>query len=235
MPQFYVPPELISGNTFSLDEEESHHLLKVHRSRPGDAIQLFDGAGRRFKATIDSIDRKVVSGKILEELPEVPPRYRLILHVAALPRPKYEEILEKGTELGVAAFQVFTSERTVVKPSDTDGRRDRSAAILMSASKQCGRARLPELLSASAFAEAVAACRGAGGFLAYEEDRGAALTGLPQVGHDVHVFIGPEGGFTRREVEQAKAAGIRTFGLGDTVLRAETAALAAAALVLIAR
>src|SRR5438270_497521 len=125
MPQFFVPPDRISGSSYSLDPEESHHLFRVHRAQPGDVIQLFDGAGRRFRARIDSAIRSEVSGVLLQEIPEVLPRFRLFLHIAALPRAKHEEIIEKGTELGVSGFQVVTTSRAVVKASDTDGRMER--------------------------------------------------------------------------------------------------------------
>lgn len=233
VPQFLVSPEDIDGTSFHLSGDEARHLLQVHRARSGDAVRLFDGRGRRFAARIDSVEGRAVRGTVLEELPEAPPPRRLTLHLSLLPRARFELALEQGTELGVAAFQPVAAARDTARLGDPARRRERWRRVLLASSKQCLRARLPELLEPAPLAAALAAAAGAARLLAWEGERRTALEELlPPAGAAVHLFVGPEGGFSEAEVAAARAAGARTFTLGPSVLRSETAALAAAARIL---
>lgn len=233
MPQFFVSPENIDAGRFRIDGDEAHHLLKVHRARAGDVLRVFDGAGRRFRARVDSAAGTALSGTLLEEFPEAVPPFQLTLHVAALPRARYEEVIERGTELGVAAFQTVTTLRDVAKAGGKEERRERWRALALAAAKQCLRARLPEFLPTATLEQAMVSCPAGTGLLAWEGEKTARLRDLLPAPGELHLFIGPEGGFAAEDVARARVLGFRTFTLGENILRAETAALAAAAAVLV--
>ena len=257
MPQFFLPPNSLQDKTFHLTGPEAFHIIKVLRYQPGQSLVLFDGKGGRFEAVIKSIDkdgavRGVLTGTLhgSEERGAVDIR----LHQGLLKSSHWDWVLEKGTELGVAAFVPVTTPRTVVLLHEAErvkAKQERWGRVVMAAAKQCGLAKLPEIKEPVEFREAIKAAtkeeEAAGPkaltLLAWEGLNGATACetvrldlreadqgrGLAPI--TVNLFIGPEGGFTEEEVELAESLGATIFGLGPRTLRGETAALAAVALV----
>ena len=225
--QYYVQPENLKNGFFSLDERESAHASRVMRLRIGDKIRLFDGEGRKYEAVIEETG-KIVIGKIAAELaPENPPKLKLTLCFAPGDRKACEDIVDKCTQLGVAVFQPVITERT------QGGRKVDSAkwrTVSIQSCKQCERARLPEFLAPLDFKEAFS--DGKPAVLAWENAAGSPLPPAGRTGK-LKLFIGPEGGFTDGEVEFAVKSGAETVSLGKNVLRAETAAIAACAFILL--
>src|SRR5262249_24407597 len=156
----------------------------------------------------------------------------LALLIGLLKGEKMDWVVQKATELGVARVVPVATTHGVVKldAERAASRRERWTRIAEEAAKQCGRADLPEIAEVSAFAEAVAAARG-WKLLLHEAERGQPLrAALPASAPEVvTVAVGPEGGFAPDEVAAARAAGFAVSGLGPRVLRAETAAIAALA------
>ena len=232
MPQYYIEPEKIRGGIFSAGEEESRHITRAARKRAGDKIEIFDGKGRRYSAVIDDAG-DIVSGKITGELDSPVYKTRLILCFAPIARPAAEAIIEHCTEAGVASFQPVLTSRTQFDWFESwPEKSKRFEQIAIAACKQCGRAWLPELLKPQKFDDLLAldgpsviASGGAPGNFS------VLSPGLNGAG-TVRVFIGPEGGFTRGEMEFAAEKNIKAFSLGLYTLRAETAALAASVLLL---
>jgi len=236
MPQFLLCASDIHGDRFTLVGTEARHLLRVHRSRIGDRVRLFDGKGRRWVGILEKVrGPEEASGRLLEELPESFPSPKLILHQALLPRQQFEEVLEKGTELGIAAFEPVSTSRTVAGAPGPE-KRSRWEALLLAAAKQSMRARLPELLPVASFLEALKAGAKGLGLVAFEHESSLrlrdALVGFLDF-PEIHLYIGPEGGWSDAEIAQARDAGLRPFSLGPNILRSGTAALAAAACILL--
>ena len=232
MPQYFIEPERIRGGVFSAGEEESRHIARAARKRAGDEIEIFDGRGRRFLAVIEKCG-ETVSGVIKAELPSPSFRTRLTVCFAPIARPAAEAVIEHCTEAGAAAFQpVLTSRAQFDWFGSWPERSRRFQQVLTAACKQCGRASFPRLLEPGKFddllnepAPSVIASMDAGRpFSAVAAELGA----VPEL----RVFIGPEGGFTKGELEYACEKGAKSFSIGRNTLRAETAALAASVLIL---
>ncbi len=249
MPQFLVAPEDVSLSVFCLRGSEAFHVVKVMRLGAGAALDLFDGKGGRFKGVIEAVHADgSVTGKVTETIKADDRRATAILnlYLGLLKASHWDYALEKGTELGVSSFTPLLTPRTVVllhEVERTKAKAERWSRLIMAAAKQCGRADLPSVRDAVQFRDAIRALKDKGlVLLAWEglkgatagETLGPALRGASSNGPqplEVSLFIGPEGGFSAEEVELAEAEGAITFGLGPRILRAETAAIAAAALV----
>jgi 16S rRNA (uracil1498-N3)-methyltransferase len=240
MPHFFLPETALQGDTFHLEGPEAFHILKVLRCKEGDKLTFFDGDGGRFEGTIKSIAGGAVTGP-LTRLESAPVRKTtLTLYQGLLKGSHWEFVLEKGTELGVFAFVPLATPRTVVliRQEKADAKLDRWKKIILAAAKQSGNARLPDVRAPQPYHEAIkeAAAKGPV-LLAWEGLKGATSAdalreALSKEAAHVSLFIGPEGGFSDEEVEIAQTLGATVFGLGRNVLRGETAAIAATALVL---
>ena len=161
------------------------------------------------------------------------PRINVVLYQALLKGEKFEFVLQKGTELGIASFVPLVCERCVVGPEHvTDKRLHRWQRIIAEAGEQSRRGKLPALTPVTPFEHA---CQSAQGFslLAWEGEKALGLRAVLQAQGakdipSVNLFIGPEGGFSPAEVEFAHGCGVVPITLGGRVLRAETAGLVAA-------
>lgn len=250
MPQFLVAPEDVGQGGFALKGPEAFHVAKVMRLGAGAVLDLFDGKGGRFKGVIEAVHADgSVTGKVTETVKADDQRapVQLNLYLGLLKASHWDYALEKGTELGVSAFVPLLTPRTVVllhEVERTKAKAERWSRLIMAAAKQCGRADLPPVRDAVQFRDAIRALKDKGVvLLAWEgmkssvasQTLGPALRAADaKRGKDtleVSLFVGPEGGFSDEEVELAEAEGAVLFGMGPRVLRAETAAIAAAALV----
>ncbi len=250
MPQFFVAPEDIQKKAFRLTGPEAFHVTKVLRYNIGQSLALFDGQGGRFEGVIERLEADgTVSGKLTATLKADDQRkpVKLHLYLGLLKASHWDYALEKATELGVASIIPLLTPRTVVllhEVQRAQAKADRWARVVMAAAKQCGRAELPPVREAAQFRDAIRACKDQGLILlAWEGMKGSvaaenlrlALRDADQKrgaeSLDVHLFIGPEGGFSEEEIELAESFGAVVFGMGPRVLRAETAAAAAVTLV----
>jgi len=226
----FVAASPFVGARVDLDPRESHHVARVLRLKPGEALQVFDGRGGAWEATIDDVSRDRVTVVIGAGLAaEVDPELRVVLYQARVRPEKIEWVLQKGTEIGVAAFRLIASER-VEAPSPSPARLTRYRRIVMEACKQCGRLRLPtvELSPIDSPPGGVAAI-----VLAYGADVPSLGTVVAGPGvPEVWIAVGPEGGFTDGELDGLTSRGWRAVSLGPRVLRTETAGAVAAAIVL---
>ncbi len=228
MPQYLAD---IKQTEFFLNDAEAHHACAVARHKEGDVIRVFDGTGKQFMGRIDKIQKKFVRGTLLEPCPVR--RVALDVTLAFVPnsRTGLEEVLDKGTQLGVSTFLPLVSARSeydVLKKYD--GKNDRWQQIMLSACKQCDTPFLPRILPPVKFTQAITDQTPS--LLAYEAEYTHTLAwGMEQLKNpkSVRVYIGPAGGWTDEEVSLAQAQGILPVTLGVNILRAETACLAVAA------
>ena len=232
MPQYFIHPEKIRDGRFAASEEESHHITRVARKRLGDEIEIFDGQGRRYLAVIEAAVG-LVSGKVKGELDCRGYKTRLIVCFAPVSRSSAEAIIEHCTEAGAAAFQLVLTSRTQFDWFEFWSERSvRFETLMIAACKQCGRATLPELLKPQKLDDLLAA-GGPAVIAAWEAEKSfEAIAADFNGAAELKVFIGPEGGFTKGELEYAAEKGVKSFTLGKHTLRAETAALAATAIIL---
>lgn len=226
---FFAPRDAFIGERVRLPPDEAHHAARVLRHAAGDEVIVVDGAGGWHRVRLDVVDRRDVIGSVLERREGVgEPAYALTLSLGLLKnRSRYEVFLEKAVELGAAAIVPVVSARTEKEQL----KERRAEGILLAAMKQSGRSRLPGLADVTPF-EAALAVPAELRLLCHEAadlDR-QLLRVLPERPvASVHVLVGPEGGFTDAEVAAALGAGFEVVSLGTRRLRAETAALAAAA------
>ncbi len=219
-----------SGERLTLSKEESHHLRRVRRLQPGDAVVLFDGSGTDYVGRIEAFDD--AGARIRIERTERPDRelaVRVTLAVALVKRSAMAQLVDQCTQLGMSRLAPVLSERSVVRPGGT--KLDRWRRIAVEACKQCERSVVPEiaepapldvvLSEVSRYDRAVIAA-------ARADAVPLAAIDLAPVGR-LLCLIGPEGGFTGGEAEAASRAGCTPVSLGRSVLRTETAAAAAMA------
>jgi 16S rRNA (uracil1498-N3)-methyltransferase len=227
----YTPPESISEKELVIAGAEFIHLTRVLRKRPGDVLRVVDGCGTACLAEITRFDRKSLVCRILERRSgEREAGVHLTLGVGLLKNPaRFDVLVEKTTELGVAAIVPLTTERTITKWAKTE----RWQRIAVSAMVQSGRCVLPAITAATPLERFIeSAPLGALRVIAHEEAPTPLLGVLP-VPQRVVMSIGPEGGFTDAEISRARDAGFHIVSLGERRLRSETAAITSAALVLL--
>lgn len=236
---------LTAGADLDLPPEVAHQARDVLRLTVGSTLYLLDGSGGEYPATITILDRKRVAVRVGERLPgRADPAVRVVLCAGMLKAAKFEWVLQKGTELGVAAFIPLLTERAVGAADEaSESKRRRWSRIVAEALEQCGGTRLPELSEPRPLLHALTSRPQDGiALIPWEEADAAPLTAIlrdhvvalggPAAVAEVRLFIGPEGGFSPREVALAQRNGALTVTLGPRILRAETAALAAATLAL---
>ncbi|NLD45121.1 MAG: 16S rRNA (uracil(1498)-N(3))-methyltransferase [Chloroflexi bacterium] len=247
MHRFFVPPEVLRdrapGDIIPLPKDITRQLGRVLRARPGEQIELLDDSGWACQAEITALTGREGTVRLLDRsLPDVEPRLRLTLYQALPKHRKFDWILQKGTELGAAAFVPLVTRFSDVRPEErtSAGKVARWQRIVTEAAEQSGRTRLPQVLPVAGFDEAcLPPPAGVLALMPYEGEQQLSLEealrpwhGAPP--HEVRLIIGPEGGFAPEEVALARQQGLALVSLGPRILRVETAALAALAIVLYA-
>lgn len=225
-------PNLCPGPNL-LDEDESHHAVRVLRLEVGDEVLLFDGSGHQAHGRIDSITRsQVTAAAEAATLHPFDLGIRLTLAVAMTKAHRQSYLVEKCTELGVAALWPILCERSVAQPAEAAV--DKWSRRAIEACKQSGRAWVPAVESPQPVVRAIAR----------RDEFVVSLTAVPGATLAIHdvlrslhaesrvlVFVGPEGGWTPAELAAFSTAGIEGVALSPTVLRTETAAVAICAAV----
>ena len=226
MPRFFCAEPVQQNTSFELDARVAQHI-RVLRLREGEAITLFDGNGGEVPATLARIDKRNVEVATGEHIViEREAARRVTLHVAVIANERMDWMIQKATELGVVAIAPLYSERSQRIPGDVDKRVEHWRAVAIAACEQCGRNRIPEIYAPVALAEAVASLSAQSLILLDAE--GVAL--MSSIVESVcSVFVGPEGGFAASELELLRKRCDQRLRIGPTVLRAETAAIAALA------
>ena len=239
--RFYAPPEAFSSDhgSLTLQAEEARHLRDVLRLRPGDRVHVFNGAGREFDCSIEESRKDTARLKVLAEVaparPESP--LQLTLAVALLKSDKFDLVVQKATELGVARIVPVTTKLADIRlrdDSDAGKRVTRWQRIALEASKQSGRALVPEVTDPISFAELVQTTPVAGQRkVMFSEREGQSLSEMKNIldtNHELTALVGSEGGWTDEEISQARENDWDVVTLGGRTLRAETAAIAVAVL-----
>ena len=222
--RLFSTSRLDPGEVLRLSEEEVHHVHKVLRGRSGDRVQVVDDTGRLFVAELLGQGEAT----ILEEQPTAGEDEGEVVLYQAVPKGRHMDlVVEKATELGVSRIVPLSTERSVVRLLEGDGKARRWRRVAEAAARQSLRLRIPEVAEIASFAEAAREA-GETGVLMHN---GVKLLPLEDVvaGPAVGLFVGPEGGFGDGELVMAREAGLSLATLGPYRLRSETAGMVAVA------
>jgi len=231
----YTPPGTLNNDLVVLSAEESHHLARVLRVEAGQELTLFDGQGTRAEGVVDSVTKKEVTVRIISRETVPPPAVEITLIQAVCKPDRFELILQKATELGVRRIQPVITKNASLPAGKIEKMIERGEAIIRNAAQQCGTAWMPS-------------------FQGLENPLRGGTEFFPNIGKQDVIFIGslhpdakpfrevfqgldkskiktaalmigPEGDFTKEEVNAAVAAGAIPVTFGTQILRTETAAI----------
>ncbi|MCP4169675.1 MAG: 16S rRNA (uracil(1498)-N(3))-methyltransferase [Fuerstiella sp.] len=214
----------LNSKTPILTGMEAHHAIHVLRLKPGQSIEIFDGAGTVAEALVEDLQRdRVVTRTVTTSFHKKPTQHALT--VAAVP-PKGDRLkwmVEKLTELGVDTYVPLQTERSVVDPRKS--KLDRLAATVTAAMKQCGRRWRMEIAVPQSLKSLLLQCGNSGDTILLAHPGDTPEPAEAEVGRRT-LLIGPEGGFTDSEVQLAASYNVRQIAWPDSILRIETAAIA---------
>ena len=220
---------------FSITGPDARHIRTVLRLKPGDKIGLFDGKGFECEAEIADVSPGKVTASLIRSFPSTAESpIQITVAQGFLKERKMDGLVRQLSEIGITEWMAFIAERSVPMPDKKQllSRIKRWEKIAREAVKQCRRGRIMKIGDTVSFLEVL---NMAGDFdlkIAFWEDESRPVRPIEPKSSIQTVFalIGPEGGFTRNEIEKAKGHGFVTAGLGPRILRAETATLAASVL-----
>ena len=262
MSKFFVDPSAVSGAHIYLENKDDlHHLRKVLRARPGMELDISDGDCWEYKTCLEELTEDCATLKILDKQKfAIEPATRVTLYQGVPKASKMETVIQKTVEMGVDTIVPVFMERTVVVEKGNFGKKlERWNKIAAEAVKQCKRGLIPRVTESYDVDKMLAELPNYDLIICpYENEDGltikdflrtatqssvapppaAVQPGLESTGRTgpqalrVALIIGPEGGFSEGEIEKLKAAGAATVTLGKTILRTETAGLAALAMIM---
>ena len=220
---------------FSITGSDARHIRTVLRLKPGDKIGLFDGKGFEYEAEIVNVSPGKVNASLIRRFPSAAESpIRVTVAQGFLKERKMDGLVRQLSELGIAKWIPFIAERSVPVPDKKQlfARTKRWEKIAKEAVKQCRRGRIMEIGDTVSFSQVLNQAQICDLKIVFWEDESRPFQTVKPENpvHTVFVLIGPEGGFTRKEIEYAKDHGFVTAGLGPRILRAETAAIAASVL-----
>jgi 16S rRNA (uracil1498-N3)-methyltransferase len=244
--RFYAPPEDFVDSIVWLSREETNHLIRVLRATPGEEAFVFDGCGQEHRCKFRTVQNDRAQLDVLdavEEVVESPIQLEIAQGLAK--GEKFDFIVQKATELGVTSIAPIVTRYSEIKLADLHAtkRVERWRRISLEALKQCGRRMLVDISEPTTFEAYLQALRsdsdGSGALVkstcfVFNERGGIALDeALGQISDSSRItaMIGPEGGWSIEEIDFAEKAGCISISLGRRVLRTETAAVVALALI----
>lgn len=236
--RFFVPQHQISRSTITIIGSDAHQLRNVLRLPAGSEIAVMDGTGRVYTAKITAIEKdKVLCEQISSISPKSLPKIEVTL-LQSIPREsKMDLIIQKSTELGVSRIIPAISERTIIKLGDEkkEKRLLRWERIAKEAAEQSVRELIPKIDEVRNFGEAI---KEAGdhdiSLIPWEMEEETTIKDIlkkNKKARTILIAIGPEGGFSKEEIDIAKKAGLKPVSLGKRILRTETAGIAVLAMI----
>ena len=239
MRHFFINSSPAANSLVAIQQSEAHHIRNVLRLTPGDHIKLFDGKGFEYEAVIRKMSADQVDVEIRSKVrAALRSGVQIMVAQAFLKEKKMDDLVRKLCELGIAKWIPFFSQRSIARPdaSRLAGRTRRWHRIAAEALKQCRRIDLPEIAGALSFEEVLDFSKTCDLNIVLWENESTPLSiGIESNEKDpikkILLMLGPEGGFTQQEIQMAEHSGFVVAGLGPRILRAETATLAACAIV----
>ena len=230
MARFFVTPDEFSGDTLTLTGENAAHA-KVLRLKLGEAVLVCDGEGNECVCTIEGFDGIGIYLNVQERRKaQAEAAVKVSIYMALPKGDKLEHVIQKATELGAYEVVTFPTARCVSRPDEKSllKKLERWQKIAASAAEQCGRGIIPAVRYLPSYAMALQEAASADKpVFFYENEHATTLRKALSSGayQTVSLMSGPEGGFEKEEVEQAKNAGLQICTLGSRILRCETAPL----------
>ncbi len=232
MHRFYLAKDHFFGNYIMSNEKEIiSQLSRVLRAKEGERFIVFCGDGLEYVCQLTELSKIQAKFLIIDERPgEREPARFITLYPSLLKSDKFEWLLQKVTELGVSRIVPVVSSRCVVKEI-SPVKLKRYQEIIREAVEQCGGARIPELEPVASWRKALSIASAEAGekYIAWENSQESEAIAADGKVLPVNLFVGPEGGYSEEEIEQAKYKGIVPVSLGKRILRAETAGIVAVA------
>jgi len=237
--RFFVEADSINENEVTIVGPTARQIARVLRLDQGDKIGVLDGSGTAHIVRLDAVSDNTVKGKVVaSEVVDTEPKIRLTAAASLTKGERMEFTLQKCTELGAFEFILFSSARTVVKlDSRSIGRRlDRWRSIVKEAAEQSSRAVIPAVRGIFSIEELAGMISHYDlSICLWEEEDSRKIRSVIEQKRDfrsILIIVGPEGGFEEKEVRMLEEAGAVSATLGARILRSETAAVAAAAIIL---
>jgi 16S rRNA (uracil1498-N3)-methyltransferase len=237
MQRFFITPDLISADSIRFPTDISHQIRHVLRLQAGDEVEAACGDGWIYRVKLMDSPDEFATGSIFDKYQaETEPDIDIHLFFGLTRREKAEWIIQKGTEVGVSAFHPYISRRTLVQEIKLNNKRqERWERIIREAAEQSKRGKIPFLNSPDRLADALSDLQGGIILAAVVGDQTRDLKALLSeicIEREVYVIVGPEGGFDPEEIQGMVAVGAHFFSMGKRVLRMETAAIIAPAILL---
>lgn len=230
MPRFFVPSENFDGQSVKITGDDAYHIARALRMAVGDEVTVADMQGRQHTCRLTKIRDEACECEIFRtEEGNTESPAEITLYMGYPKGDKLEVVIQKSVELGASRIVPFESSRCVKKPKSEkiEKQNARLSRIAEEAAKQCGRSILPKVTPPVSFAEAIREAKEADiPLFCYEGDGTVSLkSALADAGgkRTVSVIVGCEGGFSEKEADEARAAGLIAVNLGPRILRCETA------------
>ena len=231
MHRFFADFDSIKDDMIFIEGNDAHHISKVLRLKEDDEIIVCDKEGTDYHCSIKSLGKDAVEAWILKkEVSSSEPPIEITLYQGVPKGDKLETVIQKCVELGGVKIVPVSMKRSVAVIKDKEKKKQRMQKIALESSKQCGRAKLPEVLEVLSFKEAIADAQNNDlKILPYGAENKQKLKDVLLENKNstkIAIFIGPEGGFDEEEIKLAKENGFKTVTLGPRIMRTETAPLA---------
>ena len=233
MQHFFVTPDMVNDTQIYIEGQDVNHMKNVLRMKIGEQVEISDGNNLKYLCEVSEYEQERAVLRIVERKEaDTELTSRLYLFQGLPKNDKMELIVQKAVELGAYEIIPVSMKRCVVKLDDKKAAKkvERWNSISESAAKQAGRSIIPEVTEVLSYEQALKKAKELDVVLVpYELAKGMSETkqilAAIQPGQSVGIFIGPEGGFEREEVEKAMESGAKPVTLGRRILRTETAGL----------
>ncbi len=230
MPRIVIYSPLIKDNKITINDENLHYLRDVLRLKKGDIFEILSPSSCIYKAEIKEIGSREIIATIREKREITEVSHRRIVLIQGIPKgEKMELIIQKTTELGVSEIYPVITERTIPKKTD---RIDRWRKIAEESTRQSFRLTVPVIHEPELFEKVIKNLQGTSGIILYESE-GRDLNEVKDIilkSEPLYCIVGPEGGFSEKEIESAIKYGFIPVNLGERIMRTETAAITIVAL-----
>lgn len=238
MRYFFIEQSELTCQSPAVRGSDAGHIKNVLRLKPGDIIRLFDGTGIDYEAKIVNLSPGSIEVSVIRSFPSTAESpIQITVAQALLKDRKMDALIRQLTELGITSWIPFTAKRSVPRPDQKRlfKRAERWKKIAKEALKQCKRGRITEISRTISFEDALNLGKVSDLKIVFWEKESKPIDKTFLSTHATHpknifIMLGPEGGFTSKEIEMARERGFTTAALGPRILRAETATIAACTL-----
>lgn len=232
MSRIFLPPEKLTEKSILINGDQARHLALVLRTEPGDTVTVLDGNGFRYVCKVTGVHKREITAEIVRIEPYTTESHLAITLAQGVPKgDKMDLIVQKSTELGVHTIIPVITERSQVRSTE---KTERWRKIARAAAQQSGRNRIPEVSVPTSLDTFLKNHKRVNGVILSEGEKTLSLKDTLSrfIGlSSLSVFVGPEGGYSSDELNQAARNGFVPVSLGPRILRTETAAIAAVTIV----